>query len=505
MKKNRLLLALFTLITVLSCRIVPFDDVTIAGQADWAIPLVDTKKTVSDLVKGFDKEAFLQIAPDGLLVLHYKGNYIAQSSLDVFASLRNLVFPLTDSVTALPFQVPNGIDIDYVDAKKGQLVLAFRGAPNDVLSVKLKIPQMTKNGASFTRSFTLGQFPYLETVDMSGWHFEPTNGSITISYDARRTSTNERVSIAALGSGAISAIQIKDFEFSLVKGYFGKSTFDAPRDTIEMDFIRNLNQGEIRFEDPKMTLTLENSFGIPVRAISSVAEVISVNGQKLALRNTITEGVDVNYPSIFEIGKSKKTVFVLDKNNSNLVDIISSNPRAIDYDIDGITNPNEIRSLRGFMTDSSSYKLQVEVDLPIYGSAKNFILTDTFDFDIKKYDRLTHATMKVLTENGLPVDIALQGLFVGANNVVIDSFYNKTPPLVLRGAAVGADGLPRASQKQESLIELDAVKLKKILPATKIVLRYLVSTSNNGTVPVKLVKNQDVRVQLGLKFGIKTE
>ena len=504
MKKNTLLFVLFSLFTVISCRIVPFDDVSLAGQSEWAVPLIDSKKSVSDLVKGFDKEAFLQIAPDGLLILHYKGNFVAQSSLDIFASLRNLVYPLSDTVTALPFQVPNGIDIDYVDAKKGQLILGLRGVANELFSVTLKIPQMTKNGAIFTKTFGLSQLPYLETIDMAGWHFEPANGSINIIYDARRLTNNERVNISAVGG--LAGIQIKDFEFSLVKGYFGKSTFDAPRDTIEMDFIKNLNQGEIRFEDPKMTLTLENSFGIPVRAISKVAEVISINGQHLALKNAITEGVDINYPSINEIGQTKKTVFVLDKNNSNLVDIISSNPRAIDYDIDGITNPTENRTLRGFMTDSSSYKLQVEVDLPIYGSAKNFTILDTFDFSIKKYDKLTSAALKVVTDNGLPVDIGLQGFFVGANGIIIDSFYNKTASaLVLKGAPVGANGLPTSIQKQESLIELDAVKLKKILPAIKIVVRLAISTTNNGTVPVKLIKTQDVRIQIGLKFGVKQE
>ena len=505
MKKNTSLFALFLLLSLLSCRIVPFDDVSLAGQSEWAVPLIDSKKSVSDLVKGFDKEAFLQIAPDGLLVLHYKGNFIAQSSLDIFASLQNLVYPLPDTVTSLPFQVPNGIDIDYVDVKKGQLILGFRGIPNEVLSVTLKIPQLTKNGVAFTRSFALTQLPYLENIDIAGWHFEPANGSIVINYDARRASNNQRVNIAALGNGALAAIQIKDFQFSLVKGYFGLSTFDSPRDTIEMDFIQNLNQGEIRFEDPKMTLTLENSFGIPVRAISKVAEVITINGQKLALKSAITQGIDINYPSITEIGKSKKTVFVLDKNNSNLVDIISANPKAIEYDIDGITNPNQDRTLRGFMTDSSSYKLQVEVDLPIHGSAKNFTLLDTFNFNIKKYENLTSAALKVITDNGMPVDIGMQGFFVGANGIIIDSFYNKTAPLVLKGAPVGANGMPTSIQKQESLIELDAVKLKKIVPATKIVIRLAISTTNNGTVPVKLVKTQDVRVQVGLKFGVKTE
>ena len=86
MKKNFPIFLILALFTVLSCRIVPFDDVSFEGQSEWAVPLIDTKKSVNDLVKGFDKEAFLQIAPDGLLILHYKGNFVARSSLDIFSS-----------------------------------------------------------------------------------------------------------------------------------------------------------------------------------------------------------------------------------------------------------------------------------------------------------------------------------------------------------------------------------------------------------------------------------
>ncbi len=501
MKKTALFFLLTYVLTFTACRLVPFDDIQNDNIQQWAIPIVDTKRSVNDIVKGFDKQAFLQLQPDGLLVLHYTGNFIAQNTTEILKDLQNAPFPITDTLMGVPLQNNNNVDIETIDVKSGTMTWLFN-SPNEPLNVTLTVPQLSKNGVAFKRTFNvLKQLPYSEVLDLSGWRYTPQNDTIFIIYDARRIGTNQRLNLKDIGG--LGGILIKDFKFSLMKGYLGTETFDAPRDTIEMDFIKGINQGDIRFEEPRMTLTLDNSFGVPVSAKANIAEVITINGQKLALKSSLTDGKIINYPKLNEIGQTKRTIEVLNKTNSNLVDIIASNPVAIDYDIDGITNPDRSQRTIGFMTDSSNFKLQVEFDLPMHFTAKNFFFRDTFDFDLRKYPDLTNAELRVLTENGLPVDVNLQGYFVGANGAVIDSFYNKITPLVLKAAPVGTNGIPTSRSKQESSVVLDADKLKKILPATKLHIKYGFSTVNNGTVPVKLYNTQDVRVQVGLKFGVK--
>ena len=154
------------------------------------------------------------------------------------------------------------------------------------------------------------------------------------------------------------------------------------------------------------------------------------------------------------------------------------------------------------MTDTSSFKLQVDLDLPIYGSAKNFVVSDTFPIDLSNYTNVTNAEFKVITDNGMPIDLAMQGFFANANGTVIDSFYTNST-VVLKGAPVGSDGLPRSIQTNESSVKVEADKLKRVLPAKKLIIRYSFSTTNNGSVPVKLTSTQDVRVRIGVKFGIK--
>ncbi len=497
MRKTALLFFAIILITFASCKINPLSDLTTEiGSSEWAVPLIDSKKSFKDIINGFDKQAFVQIAPDGTLILHYKGDYIARSSLDIFASYQNALFPIIDTVMAVPLSLPKGVTLDYVDVKQGSLDYFVRSPDAEPLNVTIRIPQMTKNGASFVTKFIATNAGYFGTLNMSGWSIASAKDSIYMYHDARRAN-GERVNLKSNG-----AFNIKDFQFKFVKGFLGVDTFDVPRDTIKMDFFNNWKQGEVRFENPKMTLTLDNSFGIPVRSFSRVANVISVNGQSLSLKSPLSQGVDINFPKLSEIGQSKRTVVVLDKNNSNLADIISLNPVAFDYDFDGITNPDPSVKTTGFMTDTSSFKLQVDLDLPIYGSAKNFVVSDTFPIDLSNYTNVTNAEFKVITDNGMPIDLAMQGFFANANGTVIDSFYTNST-VVLKGAPVGSDGLPRSIQTNESSVKVEADKLKRVLPAKKLIIRYSFSTTNNGSVPVKLTSTQDVRVRIGIKFGIK--
>lgn len=495
MRKNTLLLLAFVTFTLFGCQVNPFNDLTTEGvHSDWAVPLIDSKKSIKDIIEGFDNQAFLQISPDGSLVLHYKGESIARSSLDIFASFQNALFPITDTAMAVPMRLPSGVHVDYVDVKKGTMDWLMI-SPTEALNVKMRIPQMTKNGVAFERNFVVTSFGYKGTLDLEGWKIESTNDSIYIYHDARKAN-GERVNLK--GSGGIN---IKDFEFKYVKGYLGVDTFDVPGAMLKMDFFDNWKQGEVKFANPKMTLTVDNSFGLPVRSFSRVADVITINGQRIALKSDLNKGVDINYPKLNEVGQSKRTVLILDKSNSNIVELLSQNPVAIDYDIDGITNADPSVRAIGFLTDTSSFKLQVDMDLPLHGTAKNFAVTDTFDINMSNYQNVTYGEFKIITDNGIPIDVSLQGFFANANGSVIDSFYTVSS-LILRGAPVGSDGLPRSIQTNENVVKVEGDKLKHVLSAKKLIIRYTFSTSNNGSIPVKLTAAQDVRVRVGVKFGV---
>jgi hypothetical protein len=247
---------------------------------------------------------------------------------------------------------------------------------------------------------------------------------------------------------------------------------------------------------------LYNSFGVPVRAISRVTEVVTIKGDRISLRSPLNDGIDINYPTLSEVGQTKKTVIVFDKSNSNFADIISSNPARVEYDIDGQTNPDPKIKTVGFLTDSSRFNFQVYVDIPLTVKAKNFSFSDTVEVNLSGYQSVQEAELKILTDNKMPVDINMQGYFVGDNYGVVDSFFTKNN-LVLRGAPVDVSGLPRGAQSAENFITLDEAKFNRVRLAKKIILKYSISTTNSGSDVVRLAASQDVQVRMGMKFKLK--
>lgn len=480
-----------------NCRINPIDEIKTDLNQEWAVPLIDTRKSFGDIINDFDPKAFIQIGTDSTVILRYKGNFVAQSSLDIFANFRNVAFPILDSTMAVPFTLPSGVHIDYVDVKKGTLRWGFAPVA-EALNVTISIPQLTKNGVPFRRNFNHNGIT-LDTLEMAGWRLAAQNDSIFIYTTARKISNGQPVNLKSGG-----AYQIQNFEFAFAKGYFGQSIFDGPQDSITIDFFDKWKNGSVYFDKPRMIVTLDNSFGVPVRAIMKQGEVVSLDGRRLKLQSPLTNGVDINYPSISEVGKSKRTVVVFDNTNSNIAEIMSSNPVSIQYDIDGLTNPDSNRNIIGFMTDSSKFELQVEVEVPMIGKARSFEVNDTFDINLAQATDVTKAEFKIITDNGMPIDLSLQGYFTNANGAIIDSLYAAKSP-ILRGANVNSSGLPIGITTTENFITIDAEKLKKIRAATKLVIRYAFSTTNSGTVPVRLTSSQDVRVRIGVKFGLKTQ
>lgn len=508
MKNNKILRIVFlmTLLSALefSCsKGLNIEDIEL-GKPEYALPLTDVRTSIKKLLGDYDTLAFLRIDSDSMMTAHYKGSLLTRSSIDLFGALQNALYPIPDTTVGIPYLLPNNARMEFVDLKTGKFAYAgfLFGQFAEPLLMTIRVPQMTKNGVPFQWSFTMtpSLSGNLDSVDVSGYRITPINDSIWVHYEARRTTNNERVRINNF------VIGMRGMQMKYAQGYMGVNTFDAPRDSIRLDIFKSWTTGEVTFENPKITVSLDNSFGIPVKSVTREAFIVSATGRQLPLESPfITNGVNIAYPTLNEVGQSKRTVLVYDKSTSNLVDIIAAGPVAMVYDIDGVTQEDPTRSLRSFITDSSTFRLQVEMDLPLHARAKGFMVRDTVNVDFQSLKNIEYAEFKMIADNGMPIDLSVQGYFLGESGQVLDSLFQSAAgePL-LRGAAVNANGDVTRVTQQISYIPIDAPKLNRIRLAKRLALRYSLATSNNGATPsVRLKSNQDVRIQLGVSVGLK--
>lgn len=480
-------------------------------EAEYAIPLLNTSFSMSDLLENFEENSVLTVLPDGLLRLQYSGSVLTENADDVFEAINTTLsgiggIAIEDNSQALPFSGPDGLVIDRMDLKEGLLFWSLVNCHDKEITATITFPTVLKNGEPLSVTRTLDaddgegdcveRDNFLAPVDLADYVITTVNDSIYVEYYAE---DSDGLEIApAEGTGML----IASLAFSYAEGYMGEINHSSDPDRIDIDFFDNWIRGDIYFEDPVITFNFTNSFGIPTRAIVDQFDVISVNGDTLPLESAfITEGIDFPYPTLDEVGQTKSTDFVFNKDNSNIREILSSGPIAINYDVSANTNPDGNTDVRGFVTDSSFYKVRVDVDLPLYGWAINFGVRDTFDLSLSDLESADYAEFKMVTENAMPVAIGVQGYFRDANGVVLDSLYEASTR-VIKGAPIGIDGRPTGIEETVTFSDFPEERFKNIKTATELEVVATFFTTTDGEQSVQILNDQDVKVKLGAILGV---
>jgi hypothetical protein len=512
MKYNYLFLGVLLVLGLASCR--NFNDLGGLDKegidTEFAIPVMQTKASLQNLLEKFDDYTVLETDENGLILLRYQGDVVTKDSEEIFDSIQSALppipIPVVDSVFNLPFSTPGGMDIDFVRFKKGTLYYGFQSYHEDDIVVKVKFPQAFKpNGEplEFTHIFNyIGSTPITlippVVIDLTNHTLEAdADGNIQIVYECIKQSTGERVLLDNF------LLQLQDLEFSYAEGYFGEYVHEGDRDTILIEFFENWVRGDVKFEDPKIFIRVFNSFGVPTRSNVKLFDIYTVDDEVLPLvGDAIATGIDFDYPTLDEIGEEKITEFTFEKNNSNIVDVLKSGPVALDYDVDAVVNPDNDEAIRGFITDNSRYTATVEVELPIYGTAAGFAAIDTFDLDFERFEEVEEVEFKLISKNQLPLEVGLQLYFADEAGTIIDSLLSSPEPF-LEAAPVDEEGEVIESTETINYIPFSADRFAKIREAKQLILNAAFSTFNNGNTSVKVYEDQEVEILLGMK--IKTQ
>ncbi len=506
MNKQNLLTTVFSMLLcvllISACnRLDDLDNLEVVNyDAEFAIPLFSGDASFQDVLDNFDEETFITILPDGLIQLNYKGNVVATSSADIFGNLPAWPFPVLDTIVGLEFNIPGNLDVDLAVLKSGILDWGYQMFHGEPLTVTVTIPNATKDGEVFqrTRTHPAGAELHVEPgIDISGYTLLPTNDSIFVRYQAFRPNVGYADTLSNF------FIRFTDFTATYVEGYLGSDLYELPRDTIEIEFFENWTRGDVSFKEPKILIGVENSFGFPVRSKTNIMSVLTVDGDSIGLVSPfIDNGIDFAYPSLSEVGVVKTTNFYFDEENSNIDDIIASNPVSVDYDLDAIPNPDQDTAIRGFLTDSSYFKVQVEVELPMHGTAEGFEARDTFQLDLSEYENVDHVEFKMISDNGIPVAVGMQAYFADASMNILDSMYTDSE-VILDAALVDAEGLVTSRTEKTTISTIGNDRYPNIKDAKYIFVSSSFSTTNNGNNVVKIFSDQNIEFRMGMKIGIK--
>lgn len=515
MKRNILIiigLVLFATIFTTSCKFEELGDASLQFDGDYATSLLTARMEIGDIVGELDSSTTVELDQEGLLHLIYRGDFTQRSSADVFASIPQFPILVTDTFYTLPYPVPNGMILDFVRLKSASITYFCESPFTEDVTLEIELPEVTDpvTGETFKYYSTipyLGANPTTGTgaMDLTGLHLSPQNGEVHIRYTAL-LADGTRVELENF------YMIFQNFESSYLQGYLGQELYDLPRDTIIIDFFDRWIGGGVIFQEPSINVIVENSFGLPVRSISNVMNIWNLDGSILEVQSTALEdGIDFAYPFLDpdEVGQSKFTSFSLDNSNSNIVDIFSNRPVAVEYDLDALGNPDGDQNIIGFATDSSFFSVNVFVDLPMYATVDNFTIRTDVEVDEgfeEDYDFVDYITLKIISENNIPVDMALQLYFEDENGMAIDSLFDLPlaqlldDNIVIKAAGIDANGYSNSTTYNEIEIEIPKEKFSAFSQMRNLGLVTILDNDQDQV--VRFFDVDDVNLKIGVKAGI---
>lgn len=469
-------------------------------DVELAIPLINTEFSINDFTGDDSPENFsLRIDEDDRVTLIYVGDVVRQNVSAIFPPVPFFFVELLDTVQTDPVPFKEDQRVDKAIFGETNLNVSFTSQFTEDVDVTVTIPQLTKGGEVFSFDVTV---PYEGTspvnfisdlVSVEGWTLESEESVITIMYDARLADgSRQKFTEARLSFDLIV--------FDYIEGYFGSEVFDIKGDFIAIGVLDNWVSGGLAFEDPKVKIAVQNSFGFPVRSLFNKMQVVTTTGDLLDMESEIIDNnVDFAYPALDEPGVVKTTKFSFNRDNSNIVDLFKEKVRRVTYDIDAGANPDMDESVVGFVNKDSYFLVNVDVELPLEGTINNLVLQDTVDLDLNDLGDVTSAEFKTVIANDFPADITLQSYFYDENDVLLDSLFKER--LLIPAATVDLT-TGRALPGEEVINYEDFVedRFDKLESGKKVLVNVKINTQQASSGPLWIYNDYGIRFKVGAKL-----
>jgi hypothetical protein len=479
-----------------------YDDLELAPfEPEFALPIINSDIILTDLIEDVDTFTSIVVDPDGLLRLVYVGDTIRVSAQTIFEDLNNFPstpLPIIFNPLPIPLDLFEGVSIDSAELQTAGLALFNVSNPNaDSLFFSLRIPQLERDGVPFEFQVALppnSSFSNRDNpLDLSGYAIVPDNQTIFISY----TATNENGQTVSISN---PSIQFSNLTFAFATGTFGTIAIPPFRDTIILEFFENFQGGDFQLSDPSAFIDIRNTVGIPSRVIVSdfLANPAPRPGDpdpESILLEPENLSFDLEYPT--DPGDTATTRITIDQTNSNLPDLINSEPVSVEYELDGVINPSGDPA-PGYAFADGFIEGVVTLDLPLIGSISNYIGRDTFNLDLEEdLEDAKEASFRLTATNRIPLNINLTVLFEDdQGNLLLTLLPNA--PVVVEGAPVNAEGESDGETRKVTDVPLSDNELELVRQSARGILVTSLTTTGSPR-SVRLTENERVNIKLGLR------
>jgi hypothetical protein len=510
---------------------------------DWdpklAIPLVNSTLTINDILLNADKQGAISVGSDGFCTLIYRGNLFSDEA-GRFLNIPNqnlspLSYSFSNTVSVGTFNAGNNgsnygpynqngsytltssYAIDSLYLKPGT---TFRLAYNNTLPADLNI-NLTVNSlkdqntaATFSKviSVPANTNSFVE-YDLGGYLLNLNDGLgnrniLNLNYSLTMTKKGN-----ASGAESISLTpSLNNIKFSTFIGSIGNlvNAISPYQDTISISIFRDastLAGGTFTLVDPSVEAKITSYLGCNVKltfdrldAFTPDANNNNTNSNSLAGTAT-TQNITINGASSFSVPGF--TDLIINKTNtSNVVPFINSQPKNVIYKVSAVTNPGLSGYVRNFFTDTSKFKVDFDIIMPMWGTAANFTLLDTIPVDLGDLSQINNITLRTYFNNEFPIDMGMEMDFVDSTYKTVFTFI-PAGTTIIKGSSVDAvtGKLVKSTELRNDYI-IDRSGIQNLKNVKKLIIKAKASTSKDagGNQPnVKFYNFYKLNARVGLQ------
>lgn len=495
---------------------------------EYAIPLIKSELSLDDLVK--KSTDFVKKHPDGFVSLIYRGTVYSTTANNA-VPIANQNFgqgiALTSAQAAalsagqsqtIPFQLSGTFsmgtrEIDSLWIKSGNLAASISSQIRTGGNLKIIFEDAYKAGSVLSMdipfSFSGSPVSASKNMSMDGFHWNmskisPFYNVVNVKFELTLNGTTEPV---ISGQQFTVDLGTSNIKYERFYGYVGSVNLLNTKDTIDLSIFDKATNGQFTIDDAKIKIVCGNSFGADIKAGFTQLAGYSPG----VFEDNITglpASLPIPVPNYSQIGQTLYDSVIIDKTNSNLVSVVNKSPKKVVYQVYFDLNPNG-KQQRNFLTEKSQFECIVDVELPLYGSARDFVLEseDSAKLDFDSEDLIESMLLRFTGVNGYPIQLETQLYLINANDQVFDSIFTDRSYKFLEAASIGTDGKVTTPTKKTTDIVFDAFRAKRLTDLRKIKTRVVLGTTNSGGIypNVKLYSNYILGISIGAKAKLKVK
>lgn len=494
---------------------------------DLALPLVSDSLTLKDALEQTGTEDHFVIDESGdISILYYYNNNafttrpadlihfppanflythsVTQQEAEVVA-YSDLIIPSTPYSLTL-FDPDSGIRVDRMVIKGGRIIITGNHTFSNDGNLTLALTDATLGGKPFVAEsgpFTEG---YSQTItDLAGVTFNLSKNPNTLAVQVEGL-LKQSTSITA-GDRIDASVSIIIDSLLVFEGFLGTRTIYPAEDTVSVDVFNNaFAQGNIFFVDPQASVTIVNSIGLP--ALVTVEKLLARNdasGMTLDIASRLGSNAEFMVPSPTPGNVALKTMTYTNLNTGNSMnDLFDLKPDMVAFRIRAKLNP--VGSPVNFFTDTSTFKADIRVKLPLYGHFDHLTFQDTFDLAIEKPEEIEKLAFRSYIVNGLPLTARVQLYFTDGNYQKLDSLTGDDRILIREAPVDPATHLPYPGMygEKDTTFYLEQDRMAKLEGVKYVLLNAVLNSTNEGSQLVKMRADQLLRVTFTARAKLRT-